>query len=540
MVEQIYNPDVVIVGGGVAGLTVAINLAPRKVCVITKDSLGINTSSTWSQAGIAASVDKNDSNEMHISDTLKTAKGLGNETVARKIISESKATIKDLEEIGVKFDKNPDGSFNLGLEGAHSHNRIVGSKGDSSGIEIMRGLIDEVKKLDHITVLENVSIDSIMHENNTIYGVIGRFTDKNIPNNHVVIQSSHIVLATGGLGGIFANTTNPRTSYGEGIALAAQVGAVLTDMEFVQFHPTGLDFGLDPTPLATEAIRGAGAHLINQNGERFMLGIHEEVELAPRDIIAQNIFKQIDAGNSVFLDCRKNIGIDFKIKFPQVYSYCTKAGIDPSKEMMPIIPVAHYHIGGVKTDLRGRTSVEGLWCCGEASATGVHGANRLASNSLLEALVFGKIVANEINKEPLKQNAEVISSSFIRTYKEKTKNKIRAKKFIWQLRSTMMRNLGIVRNQASIAKGLSDIIRIERESRGMSAKLNDMILVSKFIICGAFKREESRGCHLRSDFTEENDNFLKHLDQSKHTLEKDILNIIDRRNKIDKENILAS
>jgi L-aspartate oxidase len=379
-----------------------------------------------------------------------------------------------------------------------------------------------------------------MHENNTIYGVIGRFTDKNIPNNHVVIQSSHIVLATGGLGGIFANTTNPRTSYGEGIALAAQVGAVLTDMEFVQFHPTGLDFGLDPTPLATEAIRGAGAHLINQNGERFMLGIHEEVELAPRDIIAQNIFKQIDAGNSVFLDCRKNIGIDFKIKFPQVYSYCTKAGIDPSKEMMPIIPVAHYHIGGVKTDLRGRTSVEGLWCCGEASATGVHGANRLASNSLLEALVFGKIVANEINKEPLKQNAEVISSSFIRTYKEKTKNKIRAKKFIWQLRSTMMRNLGIVRNQASIAKGLSDIIRIERESRGMSAKLNDMILVSKFIICGAFKREESRGCHLRSDFTEENDKFLKHLDQSKHTLEKDILNIIDRRNNIDKENILAS
>jgi L-aspartate oxidase len=540
MVEQIYNPDVVIVGGGVAGLTVAINLAPRKVCVITKDSLGINTSSTWSQAGIAASVDKNDSNEMHISDTLKTAKGLGNETVARKIISESKATIKDLEEIGVKFDKNPDGSFNLGLEGAHSHNRIVGSKGDSSGIEIMRGLIDEVKKLDHITVLENVSIDSIMHENNTIYGVIGRFTDKNIPNNHVVIQSSHIVLATGGLGGIFANTTNPRTSYGEGIALAAQVGAVLTDMEFVQFHPTGLDFGLDPTPLATEAIRGAGAHLINQNGERFMLGIHKEVELAPRDIIAQNIFKQIDAGNSVFLDCRKNIGIDFKIKFPQVYSYCTKAGIDPSKEMMPIIPVAHYHIGGVKTDLRGRTSVEGLWCCGEASATGVHGANRLASNSLLEALVFGKIVANEINKEPLKQNAEVISSSFIRTYKEKTKNKIRAKKFIWQLRSTMMRNLGIVRNQASIAKGLSDIIRIERESRGMSAKLNDMILVSKFIICGAFKRKESRGCHLRSDFTEENDNFLKHLDQSKHTLEKDILNIMDRRNKIDKENILAS
>ena len=206
--------------------------------------MALNTSSSWSQAGIAASIDKNDSDEQHISDTLKTAKGLAKKDVVEKIITESKAVIQNLEEIGVQFDKNLDGSFNLGLEGAHSHSRIVGSKGDSSGIEIMRGLIEEVKRSSHITVLENVSIDSIMHENNTIYGVIGRFTNKNIPNNHVVIQSSHIVLATGGLGGIYAHTTNPRTSYGEGIALAAQVGAILTDMEFIQFHPTGLDFGL--------------------------------------------------------------------------------------------------------------------------------------------------------------------------------------------------------------------------------------------------------------------------------------------------------
>ena len=369
MTEKIYSPDVVIVGGGVAGLTVALNLAPRRVCVITKNNLGVNTSSSWSQAGIAASIDKDDSNEKHLDDTLKTAKGLANKEVVEKIVSESANVIKDLENIGVQFDKNPDGSFNLGLEGAHSHNRIVGSKGDSSGIEIMRGLINKVKSSEHITILENVSIDSIMHEDNTIYGVIGRFTDKNVPNNHVVIQSSHIVLATGGLGGIFANTTNPRSSYGEGIALAAQVGATLTDMEFVQFHPTGLDFGLDPTPLATEAIRGAGAHLVNQNNERFMLGVHPEVELAPRDVIAQNIFKQIDMGNSVFLDCRENIGDDFESKFPQVYSYCVKAEIDPAKDLMPILPVAHYHIGGVKTDLHGRTSVNGLWCCGEVAAT---------------------------------------------------------------------------------------------------------------------------------------------------------------------------
>jgi L-aspartate oxidase len=539
MTENIYTPDVVVVGGGVAGLTVALNLAPRKVCVITKSNLGINTSSSWSQAGIAASIDKDDSLEIHLKDTLKTAKGLANEAVAKKIISESFNVIKDLENIGVKFDKNSDGSFNLGLEAAHSHKRIVGSKGDSSGIEIMRGLINEVKQSEHITVLENVSIDSIMHENNTIYGVIGRFTDKNMPDNHVIIQSSHIVLATGGLGGIYANTTNPRSSYGEGIALAAEVGAILTDMEFVQFHPTGLDFGLDPTPLATEAIRGAGAFLVNQNNDRFMLSAHPDAELAPRDIIAQNIFKQIDQGNSVFLDCRDTIGDNFKSRFPQVHSYCVKAEIDPAKDLMPIIPVAHYHIGGVKTDITGRTSVDGLWCCGEVAATGVHGANRLASNSLLEALVFGKIVANEINSQPFKQGQQAINSNFLKTYKEKTRSKIRAKKYIWQLRSTMMRHLGIVRNETSILKGLSEIIRIERDSKGLSAKLNDMILVSKFIIVGAIKRTESRGCHLRFDYPNADPKFLNHIDQTQITMEQDIESILLEKD-LPQEKTLAS
>ena len=359
-------------GGGVAGLNAALNLAPRNVCVITKNSLGENTSSGWAQGGIAAPFSKDDSNESHIQDTIATAKGLADLNVVKEIISESINIIKDLEGIGIEFDKNSDGTFNLGLEAAHSFNRIVKSKGDSSGIEIMRGLTEKVRKSGHITILENVSIDSIMMENNTIYGVIGHLNNENIPENHVVIQSPNVILATGGLGGIFANTTNPRTSYGEGIALAAEAGATITDMEFVQFHPTGLDFGVDPTPLATEAIRGEGATLVNQYNERFMLGIHPKAELASRDVIAQNIFKQIENGNSVFLDCRQNIGKDFGQRFPQVQSYCEKADIDPSSELIPIIPVAHYHIGGVKTDLKGRSSVEGLWCCGEVAATGLH------------------------------------------------------------------------------------------------------------------------------------------------------------------------
>ena len=531
MADAIYRPDVVIVGGGVAGLTTALNLAPRKVCIITKSTLGVNTSSMWAQGGIAAAVGINDSVKSHIEDTVATAKGLADENVIVKVVSEAENIISDLESFGVNFDKNDDGSFDLGLEAAHSSNRIVRSKGDSSGIEIMRGLIEKVRESHNITVLENVSIDSIMSENNTIHGVIGRLVQDNVPDNHVVIESSNVVLATGGLGGIFANTTNPRSSYGEGIALAAQAGAVLTDMEFIQFHPTGLDFGLDPTPLATEAIRGDGAYLVNQNEERFMLGVHPENELAPRDLVAQNLFKQIEQGNSVFLDCRK-VSSKFETKYPQVASYCQAAGLNPKIDLLPILPVAHYHIGGVKTDLDGKTSVEGLWCCGEVAATGIHGANRLASNSLLESMVFGRIVAKNINSLPIKK-VNKINPDFIRMHKEKTKNRIRAKKYIWQLRSSMMRNIGIVRNHSSIIRGLHDILKIERESKGLSAKLNDMILVSKFIIIGAYLRKESRGCHLRSDYKNTEDNFILHFDLKFSDLDSkitEILNLADNAN----------
>tara|TARA_B100001027_G_scaffold155575_1_gene109451 strand:+ start:867 stop:2480 length:1614 start_codon:yes stop_codon:yes gene_type:complete len=525
MADAIYRPDVVIVGGGVAGLTTALNLAPRKVCIITKSTLGVNTSSMWAQGGIAAAVGINDSVKSHIEDTVATAKGLADENVIVKVVSDAENIISDLESFGVNFDKNDDGSFDLGLEAAHSSNRIVRSKGDSSGIEIMRGLIEKVRESHNITVLENVSIDSIMSENNTIHGVIGRLVQDNVPDNHVVIESSNVVLATGGLGGIFANTTNPRSSYGEGIALAAQAGAVLTDMEFIQFHPTGLDFGLDPTPLATEAIRGDGAYLVNQNEERFMLGIHPENELAPRDLVAQNLFKQIEKGNSVFLDCRK-ISNEFETKYPQVASYCQAAGLNPKIDLLPILPVAHYHIGGVKTDLEGKTSIEGLWCCGEVAATGIHGANRLASNSLLESMVFGRIVAKNINSLPIKK-VNKINPDFIRMHKEKTKNRIRAKKYIWQLRSSMMRNIGIVRNHSSIIRGLHDILKIERESKGLSAKLNDMILVSKFIIIGAYLRKESRGCHLRSDYKNTEDNFIMHFDLKFSDLDSKITEILN-------------
>ncbi len=525
MADSIFRPDVVIVGSGVAGLTTALNLAPRKVCIITKSTLGVNTSSMWAQGGIAAAVGINDSVKSHIEDTVATAKGLADENVIVKVVNEAKNIINDLESFGVNFDKNDDGSFDLGLEAAHSNKRIVRSKGDSSGIEIMRGLIEKVLNSNNITILENVSIDSIMSENNTIHGVIGRLAQDNIPDNHVIIECSNVVLATGGLGGIFANTTNPRSSYGEGIALAAQAGAVLTDMEFIQFHPTGLDFGLDPTPLATEAIRGDGAYLVNQNEERFMLGVHPENELAPRDLVAQNLFKQIEQGNSVFLDCRK-VSNEFETKYPQVASYCQAAGLDPKIDLLPILPVAHYHIGGVKTDLEGKTSIEGLWCCGEVAATGIHGANRLASNSLLESMVFGRIVAKNINSLPIKRVSK-INPDFIRMYKEKTKNRIRAKKYIWQLRSSMMRNIGIVRNHSSIVRGLHDILKIERESKGLSAKLNDMILVSKFIIIGAYLRKESRGCHLRSDYKNTEDNFILHFDLKFSDLDSKITEILN-------------
>jgi L-aspartate oxidase len=343
-------------------------------------------------------------------------------------------------------------------------------------------------------------------------GIVGHINKTGVVDNFVFLQAPNVVLATGGIGSIYAHTTNPRDIYGEGIAMAAKAGAKLKDMEFVQFHPTALDIGLDPAPLLTEAIRGEGAFLVDEDQNRFMLSVHPDKELAPRDVVARTIFRQQEKGRSTFLDCRHFIKGNFKIMFPTANEFLAKANIDPEKDLIPIIPAAHYHMGGIQVDLNGKSSVEGLWACGETSSTGAHGANRLASNSLLEAFVFARKIAQTINSRPI--SLTKLQKINIDNYfpKEKTISKVRAKKYIWQLRSNMTRNVGLERSKQSLIQAFIEFDRIERESKHLSAKLKDMILVSRLITYAALAREESRGTHFRNDFSETIPHFNKSLD----------------------------
>ena len=368
-------------------------------------------------------------------------------------------------------------------------------------------LISYAKQQGHITFVEDISIDHIIQKENQCHGIMGHIHKNEVIDNFVFFQSPNVILATGGLGSIYAHTTNPRDVYGEAIAMAAKANAELVDLEFVQFHPTALDIGLDPAPLLTEAIRGEGAFIVDENNERFLFKDDPLGEMAPRDVVSRSIHKHKLKGHSTFLDCR-HFKINFERMFPTASQYLKQASISPSKDFIPIIPAAHYHMGGIKVDINGRTSVDGLWACGECSSTGAHGANRLASNSLLEAFVFSKRIADTINSEPPKKGHKLLN---IENYipKEKTISKIRAKKYIWQLRSAMNKFVGVDRNKSTLDQAFIEFFRIERETKSLSAKLKDMLLVSKLITFAAMQRKESRGTHFRSDYPTKNNKLLK-------------------------------
>ena len=504
--ESIYKSDVVIVGSGISGLMTAVSLYPRKVTLVTKRKLGEMSSSAWAQGGIAAAVTKEDSPKKHFEDTIKASSGLSDEKAVRTITEEALDVVKFLEKIGVNFDKN-DNEFSLSKEAAHSHRRVLKINGDQSGKFLVDHLIVYAKQQGHITFVEDISIDHIIQKENQCHGIMGHIHKNEAVDNFVFFQSPNVILATGGLGSIYAHTTNPRDVYGEAIAMAAQANAQLVDLEFVQFHPTALDVGLDPAPLLTEAIRGEGAFIIDENNERFLFKDDPLGEMAPRDVVSRSIHKHKTKGHSTFLDCR-HFKINFEKMFPTASQYLQHASIIPTKDLIPIIPAAHYHMGGIKVDISGRTSVDGLWACGECSSTGAHGANRLASNSLLEAFVFSKRIADTINSEPPKKGHKLIN---IENYipKEKTISKIRAKKYIWQLRSAMNKFVGVDRNQSTLDQAFIEFFRIERETKSLSAKLKDMLLVSKLITFAAMQRKESRGTHFRSDYPSKDEKLLK-------------------------------
>tara|TARA_B100000963_G_scaffold9068_1_gene7161 strand:- start:1348 stop:2928 length:1581 start_codon:yes stop_codon:yes gene_type:complete len=504
--ESIYKSDVVIVGSGISGLMTAVSLYPRKVTLVTKRKLGEMSSSAWAQGGIAAAVTKQDSPQKHFEDTIKASSGLSDEHAVKTITEDALEVVKFLERIGVNFDKTNKG-FSLSKEAAHSYRRVLKINGDQSGKFLVDHLISYAKQQGHITFVEDISIDHIIQKENQCHGIMGHIHKNEAVDNFVFFQSPNVILATGGLGSIYAHTTNPRDVYGEAIAMAAQANAQLVDLEFVQFHPTALDIGLDPAPLLTEAIRGEGAFIVDENNERFLFKDDPLGEMAPRDVVSRSIHQHKIKGHSTFLDCR-HFKINFEKMFPTASQYLKQASILPSKDLIPIIPAAHYHMGGIKVDINGRTSVDGLWACGECSSTGAHGANRLASNSLLEAFVFSKRIADTINSEPPKTGFNLIN---IENYipKEKTISKIRAKKYIWQLRSAMNKFVGVDRNKSTLDQAFVEFFRIERETKSLSAKLKDMLLVSKLITFAAMQRKESRGTHFRSDYPSRDDKLLK-------------------------------
>src|ERR1700716_211645 len=386
--------DVIIVGGGLAGLFCALKLAPHPVTVISAAALGQGASTAWAQGGIAAAVAEGDSAEAHAADTIAVGAGLVDETIALGLAREAGARIHDLLHYGVPFDRDLEGKLAVGREAAHSARRIVHVRGDMAGQAIMSALIEAVRKTPSIRVIEGFVAEALSTGDGAVTGLqlrkVGDATAK-----PVTIASRAVVLATGGIGHLYAVTTNPAEASGLGLAIAARAGAIIADPEFMQFHPTAIMVGRDPAPLATEALRGEGATLINDRCERFMLARHKLAELAPRDIVARGVFAEIAAGHGAFLDATKALGAHFAKKFPTVYASCMAAGIDPVKQPIPVAPAAHYHMGGISVDARGRTSLKGLWARGEVSSTGAHGANRLAAHSPLRGRVYAARIAED-------------------------------------------------------------------------------------------------------------------------------------------------
>ena len=478
-----------VVGSGVAGLHTAWRASLHgEVLLLTKRSL-FDSATAYAQGGIAAALGAGDSPQLHRRDTLAAGAALCDATAVRVLVEEGPDRVRELQTAGAEFDIGRHGELSLGREAAHSASRIVHAHGDQTGAEVARTLIERVRESRRIRVLEKTRVLDLIVSHGAVLGV--RATVKGHPTD---IIADATVLATGGCGQVYRYTTNPVVATGDGFAIAHRAGATLADMEFVQFHPTALDTPENPLQLISEAVRGEGARLLNDRGERFMARRHAQAELAPRDIVARAIFREQRAGHRVFLDARK-IGRVFARRFPGIDAICKARGIDPRRDLIPVTPAAHYMMGGVVTDLYGHSTLRRLFACGEVSRTGVHGANRLASNSLLEGLVFAERIAQSLGAVPPLRRLPRRTRWSVPVLHDRGAAQVAAD----LVRMIMWQYAGIVRSATGLKSALAALSDIEaRLPEGATEEAN-LIQTAGLIARAALRRNESRGGHYRSD-----------------------------------------
>ena len=500
------NADVIVIGSGIAGLTAALT-ARRKnlsVLLLTKDVLSTG-STAWAQGGIAAALGPEDSPEQHFQDTLEAGAGLCDENSVKTLVQEGPVAVKKLINLGATFDLDPAGNVALTREGGHRRDRIAHAGGDATGAEISRALVAKVLADPKVRIFEHALVlDLLKDKSEKVCGVTLHVMGKGKIDGVGAALARAVVLATGGIGAVFEQTTNPLVATGDGVALALRAGARVADLEFVQFHPTVLWVSQNSRgsqPLISEAVRGEGAILRNAQGVAFMQNIHPMKDLAPRDVVAHAVHEEIVNGEKpyVFLDGTK-LGKEIWLqRFPNILASCRKNGIDPLTEMIPVVPAAHYASGGIVSNMDATTDIKGLFAVGECANTGVHGANRLASNSLLEGLV----VANRLEKnlENLEKQTEPISSKSPAKLIDGTVRK--------EITSTTTKGAGAVRNANGLKETLEKLAQISNKTTQSSStqswEASNLLTVSTMIAQAALRREESRGSHWRSDFPQRND-----------------------------------
>lgn len=519
--------DVVVVGSGVAGISCALTLLENGLSVTMITKARASDSATWyAQGGVASAMFDDDSADSHYEDTIVAGVGLCNSDAVHVLVDEGAQAVERLISRGAQFDRLADGNFARTREGGHHNPRIIHAGGDKTGEEIERALVKKAENvpIDDLKIIEHHMATKLIVENNVCVGIEFSDSDGFV---HELLCSS-VVLATGGAGQLFSTTTNPVLATADGLALGLNAGALCADLEFMQFHPTALHVPLMPRPLISEAVRGEGAILRDENGVAFMETRHELKDLAPRDVVSREIAKVLAKNNIEFVYLDATMIENFEQRFPTIHSACSAAGLDPEKDFLPVSPAAHYYCGGIVTDLDGITSVDGLYAAGEVACTGIHGANRLASNSLLEGLVYGERVAQSILKgNRAHQSTGLFKEFVLAPYEIESEQLSDPSKVISssedvadarnEIQRVMTANVGVVRSLNSIECAKKELEEYSYDfnefphlddSSFARYELEHILTVARAMVRAAELREESRGCHVREDFPATSESFL--------------------------------